>query len=255
MHPNVTRDPLCFDAFAVQALAMGIEEVCITDHMPLSVSSARDRIPKGHVEEYCQIVRNIAKQYKGQLSVRLGIEIDYHPDFTDEIEAVLDAGAFDYVIGASHLHIMRQDIFSTIKTHNEFARATLENTILAANSGYFDTIAHLDMYRWVFTLPKRFPLKDDGYTFKDNIPLIENTLDAIVKNGLRLELNPHLAVQAQNISLMYPETPVVKMALEKGVQFTYGSDAHTPEQVGALLDELRLHLVYGQALHNWEADE
>ena len=98
MHPKVVLDPSAFDLYAQRALAQGIEEVCITDHMPLSTSCAKDRIPAGQVEAYCQQVQKIKEKYKGHLSVRLGIEIDYHPAFTKEIEAVLSAGDYDFVI-------------------------------------------------------------------------------------------------------------------------------------------------------------
>ena len=82
----------------------------------------------GRVEEYCRTVRSLAKEYKGRLSIRLGIEIDYHPGFTDEIEAVLKAGDFDFVIGATHLHVVQSEIFQSPCTYNEFAEAALENS-------------------------------------------------------------------------------------------------------------------------------
>lgn len=85
MHPMVVQNFEGFDDFARQAIARGIQEVCVTDHMPLSISNAGDRIPAGKVTEYCQKVRKLACKYEGRLSVKLGIEIDYHPDYIDEI--------------------------------------------------------------------------------------------------------------------------------------------------------------------------
>ena len=52
-----------FDAFVRQALKKGIQEICITDHMPLSISNAADRLPKGRVGEYCRCVCSLAHQY------------------------------------------------------------------------------------------------------------------------------------------------------------------------------------------------
>lgn len=254
MHPTVAQDAARFDAFARQAIQAGIEEVCITDHMPLSTSNAGDRIPAGQVAAYCRAVREIARVYEGRLSVRLGIEIDYHPDFTGEIEAVLEAGQFDFVIGSSHMHVGQSDIFNMVSTHNEYVRAALENTILAARSGYFNAIAHLDMYRWIFTLPARFPLRDDGYAVEKHLPLIGETLDAIAEHGLYLEINAHVAIQTQDIAQTFPDAAIVSMALEKGMRFYYGSDAHTAEHVGGMLDSLRAHPVYGQAIRGWEAE-
>ena len=44
------------------------------------------------------------------------------------------------------------------------------------------------------------------------------------------------------------------MALERNIRFCYGSDAHKPESVGVLLDQLETHPVYGTALRRWETE-
>lgn len=255
MHPAVVLNPKRFDAFARRALELGIEEICVTDHMPLSTSRAGDRIPAGRVEEYCKTVRRLGERYAGRISVKLGIEIDYHPDFIDEIEAVLKAGSYDFVLGASHLHVGQSDIFHQVSTWNEYARAVLENSLMAARSGYFDAIAHLDMYRWIFTLPERFPLMADDYAPERHAALIDRVLDALRDEGLRLEVNAHLAVIQGRVESAYPEAFILRQALEKRLRFCYGSDAHEPGHVGAMLDELRAHPLYGRALAAWEAEK
>ena len=253
MHPMVVQKPEQFDLFVQKSVAEGIEEICITDHMPLLCSKAKDRIPHGKIKEYCANVRNFAKQYQNVISIKLGIEIDFHPSVKDEIEAVLDAGEFDFILGSSHLHVIKQnEWFQNNVTHNEYARAMFENTILAAETGYFNAIAHVDMHRRIFERKDKFPLIDDGYSESLHGSLIDETLDAIAVNGVRLELNPHIAELTGHIDDMYPSISIVERALEKGIQFTYGSDAHTPKSVGACLKDIREHKVYGKALATWE---
>ncbi len=104
MHPQIIRGQEHFDAFAATAIARGVDEVCVTDHMPL-LGIGGDRIPAGCVGEYCDAVRGAARRYEGRLSVRLGIEIDYHPDHMDEIRSLLKETRFDFVVGSVHLHI------------------------------------------------------------------------------------------------------------------------------------------------------
>ncbi len=252
-HPQIIQHSDKFKEFAEVAIQNGVEEVCITDHMPLIGNIQADRIPHGKVAEYCRRAREIADKYKGRLSVKCGIEIDYHPSHRDQIEAVLKAGQFDYVLGSSHLHVM--DGLHTAKTHNDYAKAMFENTISAAKSGYFSAIAHLDMHRWIFTVPNRFPLIDDKYSEEKHKELIEETLEVIKDNGLRIEINPHFASTSQNTDNIYPNIPIVKMALDKGISFSYGSDAHTCEDVGCLLNFLRNHEIYGKAIKNWEEEK
>ena len=253
MHPMVVQKPEQFDLFVRKAVAEGIEEICVTDHMPLLCSHAKDRIPHGKVKEYCASVRKFAEQYKSKISIKLGIEIDFHPSVKDEIEAVLEAGEFDYVLGSSHLHVIKQhEWFQNNVTYNEYAKAMFENTILAAQSGYFDAIAHVDMHRRIFARKDKFPLIDDGYAEDLHTQLIHEILDVIAENGVRLELNPHIAELTGNVMDMYPSIYVTEKALEKGIKFSFGSDAHKPESVGACLKEVREHEIYGKALATWE---
>jgi len=70
MHPRIVTSPERFELFARKAIDAGIEEVCITDHMPVSVSNSPDRIPEGRVSEYCSSVRRLAEEYaRGEFEV------------------------------------------------------------------------------------------------------------------------------------------------------------------------------------------
>lgn len=243
-HPQIIKDDTEFDAFVRRALERGIKRLCITDHMPLLCSSASDRIPKGHVAEYCKKAYKLKEEYKDTIDILVGIEADWHPSIENEVRAVLSEGQFDRVIGSSHLHAIKNaDIFNKVKTRTEYARAMFENTVILAESGYFDAVAHIDMYKWVFTLPDRFPLTDDGFCEQNIAEDIEKTLIAIKKGGLELEINPHFALE------VYPSAYITKRALEIGIKFYYGSDAHKSAHVGDKLDILLNTEPYRSALY------
>ena len=247
MHPQVIKDGTEFDAFVRTAKERGIFKICITDHMPLLCSSASDRIPHGKVAEYCEKAYRLKEEYKDVIDILVGIEIDWHPSVEDEVKAVLAEGRFDRVIGSSHLHAIKNaDIFNKVKTRTEYARAMMQNTQSLANSGYFDAVAHIDMYKWVFSRPDRFVLKDDGFDEKNIKEDIEKALGTIKQNGLELEINPHFA--KGDISKVYPSEFITKTALEMGIKFYFGSDAHTPSDVGDMLDILLNAEPYRSAL-------
>lgn len=254
MHPTVVADQSRFDAFAKIALSRGIEEVCITDHMPLDGSTASDRLKRGEVAAYCRTVREIAKRYEGVLSVKCGIEVDYHPSVLDQIHAVLSEGDFDFVLGSTHMHLFAKDYFDGAHTQNQFAEAALKNTLAAVESGMFHSIAHFDMFRWVFSAQQRFALKDDGYCWTIHKGAINAILDAIKQKGIFLEINSHFASSHGDLALTYPVQDIVALALQKGLRFSFGSDAHKAENVGAMYEELRAHPIYGAALRQWEGD-
>ena len=255
IHAQVLPNPAGAESFVQTAIERGFGEICITDHMPLSISTAGDRIPHGMVKEYCRQVGELAKKYEDRITVRTGIEIDYHPTLISEIEAVLGEGTFDYVLGSSHLHIFKDRYFNPPVSRKEFANAVLENVALAAESGYFDVIPHMDMYRWVFTWSGNRPsLIDDGFSEQEMVPAIDAALHAIHQNGVRLEINPHFAESTGLLENAYPSALILQRALAMGIPFSYGSDAHHAESVGVLWNELMAHPTYGQALRQWEHD-
>ncbi len=251
-HPTVLRTPERFNLFIEQALDKGISEICVTDHMPLSVSNAKDRIPVGRVKDYCLSVRELSKKYEGIIKINCGIEIDYHPSVVGEIESVLQSGDFDYILASSHMHLFTDD-FSKL-TFNEFAARALENSLAAVETGLFSAVSHFDMYRFPFVNPERFPLIDDGYAPQRHEVIIKEIIKKIKQSGMYMEINPHLAAVKGVFSYMYPQEIITEWALEEGVKFSYGSDAHLPHSVGELLDELELHPVYSKALADWEKE-
>ena len=255
MHPQILTKPELFAQFVETARMNGIEEICITDHMPLIGSSAKDRLPAGSVREYCATAKRLKEHYRDVLSVKLGIEIDFHPTVTDQIERVLDEGEFDWILGSSHLHALPGlEIVKNCKNGTQYTMKMYENTAAAAESGWFTAIAHFDMYRWIFSRPDRFPLEDDGFREEDHKDVIDDVLKVIAAKGLRLEINTHFAVSQEDLSCVYPSPMILNMAAEKGIPFSFGSDAHKPEDVGALLPELRQSPVYGKAIRVWEAE-
>ena len=250
-HANVINKPGQFDAFIEQALNRGIAEICITDHMPLCISHASDRIPAGCVRRYADRVRELAKRYEDRIRIKCGIEIDYHPLIIDHIKRVLDAGDFDYVLGSSHLHLFLFEFKNY--TRNDFARLSVENSIRAAETGLFSTISHPDMYRSVFERQDRYPIPDGEYNYTNVQDLFDQLIDEIKKQDMAMEINAHLAEAHNDLRFTYPQEEIVARALKQGVRFAYGSDAHRPQSVGACLDALEAHEIYGKALKIWEA--
>ena len=248
IHAQILRENIDSEAFIQTAIAHGFDEICITDHMPLSISNAGDRIPHGRVGEYCRKVREFADKYKGQISIKCGIEVDYHPTLVGEIEDVLSQGDFDYVLGSSHMHLFIDGITS----HKDYVNASFENTMRAAKSGYFDIIPHINMYKWVFANPQRFHFVNHDFCEAEHEEIMEETLTAIREHGLLLEINSHFAETTGNIQDIYPSEFITRKALDMGVRFSFGSDAHHAKHIGALLDDLREHPIYSKAIEGWE---
>ena len=250
LHPNIINNPEQHEKFIEIAIQKGLDEICFTDHMTLSISNAKDRIPRGMVKEYCKRVREASRKYEGIISIKCGIEIDYHPSVLSEVEAILGDGEFDFILGSSHMHLFTSEYSNC--TFNDFAARSIENSTKAAESGYFDAISHLDMYRVVFDNPRQYPLINDGYEPYAHKADIQIFIDKLLENDVRLEINSHLAEAKHDLFYTYPQDLILEWALNSGCAFSFGSDAHAPNSVGACLDELERHPLYSKALLQWE---
>ncbi|MBO5645624.1 MAG: PHP domain-containing protein [Clostridia bacterium] len=249
-HPKLMQDPARVEGYIARAKELGIGEICLTDHMPLSVSNAADRIPAGQVKEYLRRGRELAERYAGEITIRVGIELDYHPDFVGEVEDALSAGDFDHRLASSHLHLFYDQ--ANPPTYAAFAREALENLCRATELPYFTAAAHLDMFRWVFRQSERFPLQESPYDWRDYEDLIREIFRNMKARGMHLEINPHFAEKTADLALCYPERPILSLARAEGISFCYGSDAHRASSVGAMLTELANDPDYGPALRSWE---
>jgi len=185
----------------------------------------------------------------------VGIEVDYHPHYLPEIEAVLKAGDFDWILGSTHLNVGQFPIYQDPKTRFAYARVSLVNNLKVVCVGFFHVLTHFDKYKGDFLRDAQLSNLTDPYVMEEHLPLIEQILDAMAEHGVRLELNPNLAFGMGDVDLTYPQQEILTMAMQKGIRFTYGSDAHKPEHVGRLLDALRNHPVYGIAIRQWEEEE
>jgi len=98
--------------------------------------------------------------------------------------------------------------------------AYFERLTLAAESGFFEIIAHAD-------LCKKFCF----YPQQDCTHLFTRFLKAAKRSGVALELNT--AGLRKDCREIYPSPKIVQLAFEMGVPITFASDAHAPGEVGA----------------------
>ena len=239
MHPNLMRKPEQAEDFIRTAIDKGFDMICFTDHMYHPVNMLKDRMLSDSLPEYCYRIQNIAEKYRNQIAILCGIEIDYCPQDEEYIRQVLRSGLFDHILGSTHYHL--QDIYH-VKTseveRDTFACLALNNTLAAVKSGMFDTISHLDFYRWAMFTPSRFEFPDSTYHLEKHIPLIREILQEMEKTGMALEVNASGIYKGFDNRGPHPEYAILNIAKEYRLRYVYGSDAHKPENVGSCYDEI-----------------
>ena len=224
--------PLCRHAkgepvdYARRAVALGLAEIGFSDHSPMPREDFDNwRMFDRQLDEYVAQVRR-AQHVFPQLQIRLALEVDFLPGHEDWIRALAARQPWDYFIGSVHYVSESWDIdnpakLSEWKKRDAFDvwKTYFERLALAAKSGLFDIIGHAD-------LPKKFGIRPA----EDCTPLYETFLVAAAKSGVAIELNT--AGLRKDCREIYPGPELLRLAFEKNVPVTFGSDAHAPEEVG-----------------------
>jgi histidinol-phosphatase (PHP family) len=90
----------------------------------------------------------------------------------------------------------------------------------------FDIIGHLD-------LVKKYNFRPEG----DNAQFAADAIKAISAAGACIEINT--AGLRKPVGEIYPSKEILIMCREAGIGITFGSDAHTPDEVGKDFDRAK----------------
>src|ERR687894_2165153 len=178
-----------------------------------------------NILSYCQE----AREDSPDVSLRLGIEIDFVPGQEERMESDATALPYDYVIGSVHRvdgdevdRATDQGIYERYDTYELYA-AYYRNVREAALSGRFEVIGHPDLIKIFRHYPER-----------DITPLLEETADAVAEADVVVDVNA--AGLRKPVGEIYPSKKFLEMFHRRGVPIILSSDAHDPEEVAAGYD-------------------
>lgn len=236
-HPDLMKRPWRAEEYIARAIFLGFDLLAFTDHMSFSLTGDEEyRIPFGKVGEYCTEVEKLKRCYEGKIRLLTGIEIDYHPEYEYEIREVLSCGKFDIVLGSSHLNIKGYGIPFPSMTFKEYATTVLENYLKAAESGFFDMLTHLDIYRLAFSDRETFLMIDDGYEADYFTDVLRAIFSVMEKKNIILEVNAAPLYKKFDGRGPYPEMKILTVSEDYNIRRRYGSDAHYAEHLGVGYD-------------------
>jgi len=241
LHTAVTVDGNMNEFEACKrALALGIQEIAFTNHVMLNQPDYN--ISPASFLVHWENIQDCKKRYP-QLTIRLGIEMDYYPDRDIEIKAKIEAyegligRPFDLVLGS--IHDIRGGFFSNKLHAVEFFKDRnilsiyheyFELATLAVRSRLFDIIAHPDLIK-KYTYELTPPVPFESYR-----SAVESFVTALIESGVGIELNSKGLKRP--IKEPYPSMEFLELYITQ-TRFmgtnpitTLGSDAHKVDNLG-----------------------
>jgi len=225
VHTNLSPDAdTRIDAYAEEALARGIAEIAITDHLDFTPGAPAYAFTT--FEERERVVRQAAERWNPLgVAIRFGVELTYDSAHEPDIREHLARHHYDYTIGSVHVyaaspfHPSRVGAWTSGRPLAEIVAPYFDEVLSAIRSELFDTIGHLDFVKR-YLVPHVTPAQLAGAP-----ELYEPLLVALVETGVALEVNS--SGLRQEARETYPAAPIVaRYGVLGGTRVVAGSDAH-----------------------------
>jgi histidinol-phosphatase (PHP family) len=207
--------------------AAGIEELGVSEHVYRFAQALEIWDHRFWREQACDDLDAYCEFARGA-GLKVGIECDFVPGAEERTAALLEARAFDYVVGSVHfvgeaaVDYEEWDIWEGGGDADEIWRRYFEALAECASSGLFDILAHPDLVK-VWGRGRPAPDRDPRSFY-------EPAVEAIAASGVAVELST--AGLRKPVGELYPAPAFASLCAEAGAPFALSSDAHLPEQVG-----------------------
>lgn len=229
-HVHTTRSADCLTPIADScraAIAAGVTEIAFTDHVEHEPAD----MCYGFYDYngYMEDVERCRARFGDRLTILAGAEVDFNTRIKDDVERFLGTHTgYDFIIGSSHYGddgvLIFPEYFDARSVHDVF-QAYYEQLHAAAETGWFDTMGHID-------LPKRYapPLAGD-YDPLDCEDQLRDLFKLLIDKQISFEINTSGIRQAPKTSM--PAGQIVALYVSLGGELiTVGSDSHMAEHVG-----------------------
>jgi histidinol-phosphatase (PHP family) len=231
------------EEFVSHAAGRGVTELAFTEHLfrcrestealgpfweaaapAAGANTARDvRLDRTmSLERY---VEAITRAKDAGLPVLLGLEVDFVPGTVDAVLDLLAPYPWDVLIGSVHWidgwwfdrrhSIEEWERRGTDAVYDKYYALEAE---LAA-SGSVDVLAHVDRVKFLGLRPEEEP-----------VHLYDRMIGAAQKAGVAIEVSS--AGLRHPVAEIYPGPRLLAMCRAAGLDITFASDAHRPEQAG-----------------------
>ncbi len=197
------------------AIASGIKTLGFSDHAPYLLPewhNSTHRMTTDMLFDYAESIRALAKEYKEDIRILCGFELEYYPEYHEQEMQFLRQVSPDYLILGQHfIYSEWNSPYMGTATDEDFFRAYIRQVIAGLSTGDFLYLAHPDLPGWCANedIARREYTKLCQFAKEKDIPLELNCLG--IAEGRR-----------------YPSREFFEIASQIGNRVILGIDAHHP---------------------------
>lgn len=213
--------------YVLKAAEEDLSILGFSDHGPFPDHDFGYRMPYEELEHYLQSIDKLSEEFKGNLQLYKGLEIEYHQRYDDYYRFLLQERHLDYLALGEHFYYdpagnLQNIVFaSSTEAYLEYA----DNVCRGMETGLFRFVAHPDLY-----CINVFPWDDRAQEACQRIVSCAAKHDMILEfnaNGFRRGKRPY----PDGLRVPYPHPAFWEKVREQHLRVIIGSDCHAPEQV------------------------
>lgn len=251
VHTDYSDDSVYpMEAVVKDAIALGLEELCFTDHVDYGVKRDWDdprgiqyrkggpgepnQIPLANVDypRYTAEISRLRNHYQGKIRLRLGLEFGMQTHTISQYEALFSRYPFDFIILSVHQiedkEFWNQEFQKGRSSQEYTLRYYQEILELVSRYHHYSVLGHLDLIsRYSGSGP---------YPFEETKPILTEILKTVIRDGKGIEVNT--SSHRYGLRDLTPSRSILRLYRELGgTILTLGSDSHKKEHLGAFLPE------------------
>ena len=201
--------------YVEEAIASGLKILGFADHTPYPMPADHSqgiRMGMYELEEYVNIVLALRDEYKNDIDIRLGLEVEYFPAYFEKLREVISDYPIEYFLHAQHFlgNSAPGEFYCGSATEDPVKLTKYCDQVIAAmDTGCFTYLAHPDLIH-----------------FTGDSSLYENQLRRVCHHAKEIALPLEINFLGINEDRHYPNEHFWKIAGEEGCDVIFGLDAH-----------------------------
>lgn len=230
------------------AIAMGMQEICFTDHVDYGIKLdwdqkekmvMRDGKPLANVNYplYFSEIADLKRKYGKRISIKQGMEFGIQTHTMAQYEKLFSAYDFDFIILSCH-QVDNQEFWTqdfqrhkTQKEYNERYYQEIKDVI--ERYKHYSVLGHLDLIT-------RYD-QAGTYPFSALKAQLEAILKTVIADGKGIEVNT--SSHRYGLKDLTPARDILRLYRDLGGKIiTIGSDSHKKEHLGAYIEETKKEL-------------
>lgn len=229
----------------IDALELGLDEICFTDHVDYGVKIDHDANVKDNHEnpvmnvDYPAYFREIAilkEKYRDMITIKKGLEFGIQTHTINDFEKLYQSYEMDFVILSIH-QVGDKEFwdyaFQKDKSLEEYTFAYYQELLEVVSSfKNYSVLGHLDMI---------VRYSEGKVPFASIEGIIKKILEVVIEDGKGIEINT--SSKRYGLDDLTPSRDILRLYRELGGKIiTIGSDSHNKSHLGFAIDQTRAEL-------------